>query len=128
MESEAESEMKHKKTVLSDRFSQTSKNLRVHHVHVHVAVDPSVEAGSTLFLELNYTGCRSKKREIGTLTHVESRPEFVSLLPDDDVSGKSGLSSKYFHAEPLSVGITTVRGRSLGFLMCHSRVKLELIY
>jgi hypothetical protein len=47
--------------------------------------------------------------------------ELRAPLAHDDVPGFNRLATVGLHPKPLAVGVTTVLGRALTFLMCHFR-------
>ena len=57
---------------------------------------------------------------IFTHTYVQARVVGSAPLTDDDVTGLYDLLAELFDTESLGMGLTTVLGTGLTFLVCHN--------
>src|SRR5688500_10169968 len=60
-----------------------------------------------------------KQRPILAGANIQAGAEFAAALPDDNRARGDFLAAETFDSPHLRVGIPTVAGRALTFLMCH---------
>ena len=71
-------------------------------------------------LELDDAIGKRKEGVIPATTHILPRGDVSAALTDYDLAGLDGLTTKDLGAQTLGVGVTTVTGSALAFLVSHS--------
>jgi len=81
-----------------------------------------VDGNAATALEADGTVHESEERVVVTHADVRTGVELSAALANDDVAGDDGFATEALDAAKLGVGVTTVAGRTLSFLMCHGIV------
>ena len=79
-----------------------------------------------LDLELHRTVNLSKQRMVTTHADIVTRMELRATLANDDATGGDRGVTKNLYTKTLSLGITTVAGRTATLFMCHFLTLLKV--